>query len=622
MIKKGKKTKGVVKGAPSGFVVSLLVHAAAFLLAGMLVVFTVHQKEETKFVPPKPVDRPKMKLKKPKVKVKKTAKPKPTTRIVTKVKRASMPDIQLPEMSGMADGLVGDIGGFELLPDLQQMTVFGGGQTIGNDFVGTFYDFKRDRAGRPIPMSDVQFVDAMIKFNSSGWKPSSISRYYRSPNKRYATSFMMPPIRSSVAPTAFNEADTIGYAWMVHYKGKLVYPEDIKFRFWGMGDDILAVRVNGEIVLNACWEDNNRGTYLIGGKWVSNATKNRQFYMGNNLAWGGDWIELKAGEPVDMEVIVGEVPGGTFCSMLTVEVEDAEYENNRQSRGIFPMFKTAETTHDLADAILEHLVPGEADVFKGPIFRDYLVPENTNTAVVAEQEAEAPEPGAEEEPSKMRLWTLNNGKTVEAEYITKIGNDVVLRSAKGKQVKVPVAEVSAEDIDYIQISNPPKFSVDFLRSSKQVFIETTPYLNETPPRVLEWTFGAKLKQENSMAYDHELKVEYYAFGQQYLDADKYKLLDHQVAHFTPTAENKRAFRMEGKRAVQLMDYDLMDHRRGMRVAESLVLVTDVRGEIVAYNSTANWLYDNLETLQERQVGQFLDKSCERVYPTGPKPTRY
>ncbi len=119
-----EKNQKINKGAPSGFVISLMVHAAAFALAGLLVVFTVHQKEEKTFVPPRPVDRPKMKLKKPQVKVKKSAKPKSTTRIVTKVKRASIPDIQLPEMSGMGVGIVGDIGGFEMIPDLEEMTVF------------------------------------------------------------------------------------------------------------------------------------------------------------------------------------------------------------------------------------------------------------------------------------------------------------------------------------------------------------------------------------------------------------------------------------------------------------------------------------------------------------------
>ena len=100
-----KKPKSVAKGAPSGLVISLLVHAGAFMLAGMLVVFTVVNKQEKKFEPPKPVERPKMKLKKPKVKVKKNTKPRSTTRIVTKIQKADMPDIQLPELGGMGAGL-------------------------------------------------------------------------------------------------------------------------------------------------------------------------------------------------------------------------------------------------------------------------------------------------------------------------------------------------------------------------------------------------------------------------------------------------------------------------------------------------------------------------------------
>ena len=107
-----------------------------------------------------------MQLKKPKVKVKKTTKPKTTQRIVTKMKSASMPDIQLPELSGVADGLNAGLGGFDLMPDLNEMTLFGGGQTIGNDFVGTFYDFKRDRTGRPIPMDPTQFSEELRRFCS------------------------------------------------------------------------------------------------------------------------------------------------------------------------------------------------------------------------------------------------------------------------------------------------------------------------------------------------------------------------------------------------------------------------------------------------------------------------
>ena len=174
-----RKSQKIVKGMPSAVVLSIVIHAALFLLAGMLVVFTVVKKEEKKFVPPKAVERPKMKLRKPKVKVKKTSKPKPTTRIVTKMSRADMPDIQLPEMSGMGDSLAGGIGGFDMMPDLGETMLFGAGQTIGNDFVGTFYDFKHDHSGRPIPMSPEQYAAELTQFVRRGWKTSHLAKYYR-----------------------------------------------------------------------------------------------------------------------------------------------------------------------------------------------------------------------------------------------------------------------------------------------------------------------------------------------------------------------------------------------------------------------------------------------------------
>ena len=236
-----KKSIKITRGASSGWLLSLLIHVGLFFLAGLLVVFTVQQREEKKFVPPPPVERPKMQLKKPKVQVKKN-KPKPTQRIVTKVNPASMPEIQLPELVGVADGLAGGVGGFDLMPNLEEVTLFGGGQTIGNDFVGTFYDFKRDRSGRPIPTDPSEFVEELRRFVRGGWRTSQLARFYRSPKKLFATTFMIPPVKSSVAPAAFGEMETGGWCWMAHYKGKLVHHVDIRFRFCGMGDDVMVIR--------------------------------------------------------------------------------------------------------------------------------------------------------------------------------------------------------------------------------------------------------------------------------------------------------------------------------------------------------------------------------------------
>ena len=180
-------------------------------------------------------------------------------------------------------------------------------------------------------------------------------------------------VKSSVAPSAFDEPDTGGWCWAVHYKGKLVHHKDIKFRFWGQGDDVLVVAVDGKTVLNGCWpsSDSEWGIYSIGGSWKSSAKNDFRFFLGNNLARGGDWIELKAGIPKEMDVLIGEVPGGGFCSMLTVEVDGETYDLNRQGGPILPMFKTEEPTLDMIDEIYRVLVPDEASVTNGPVFRDY-----------------------------------------------------------------------------------------------------------------------------------------------------------------------------------------------------------------------------------------------------------
>lgn len=136
------KRSKVNKGAPSGFVISLAFHVTAFFVAGLFVVFTVASKAEPEFKAPPPVERPKMNIKKPKVKVQKNSQPKPSSRIVAKVKTRDMPEIQLPDLMGTGEGLLGGsgLGGeFLDLPDVGEMTLFGGGITSGADLEVTFY---------------------------------------------------------------------------------------------------------------------------------------------------------------------------------------------------------------------------------------------------------------------------------------------------------------------------------------------------------------------------------------------------------------------------------------------------------------------------------------------------
>ena len=616
-----QKSSKVTKGMPSAVVLSIVIHAALFLLAGMLVVFTVVKKEEKQFTPPKTVDRPKMKLKKPKVKVRKASKPKPTKRIVTKVQKANMPDLQLPEISGMSDGLVGGLGGFDMLPDFGEVSVFGGGQSIGNDFEGTLYDLKRDRQGRNTPMGEDQFREELRKYVLSGWNPSKLARYYRSPKKLYTTHFMLPPLPTPMAPDIYGVPEMKSYFFMMVYKGKLVSKEKITFRFWGNGDAYMMIRVDGKEVFLDAW--NGHLSYF--DWWQSTSADSLKYYLGNKRAAVGDWITLEAGKAVDMDLMFGEWRGGFLAAMLTVEVEGEEYERNNQGGPILPAFKTAEFSRDLIDEIEQYLPVEEVSLTNGPVFRDYDL---TSHTVVADTNIEAGEPSPSSATSpldgsdenKMRTWTLVGGRTFEAEFVSLVGDKVAFKKARGKLTKIPRGEMSKEDLTFIQLEEPPELDISFSKKSRQrVYPESLS--NQPRPTSYNYVFSAKIKQISTKRYDQELQVEVFVIGAE-IGGNKYILLDRHKHRFTPTKENQRFGQFEGENVV-LTDYligtnQIGRQHRGRKYSSFLVVVTDSRGKIIAHETPKKWLFENLENLRGVPVGRYFDKTCTRVGPTPPR----
>jgi hypothetical protein len=369
MKKRNLNGKKINKGGPSGFVISLIFHAVAFFVAGLFVVFTVLPKEEPEFKAPPPVERPKMKLKKPKVKIKKSSQPKPSSRIVAKVKTAKMPEIQIPDLVGTGEGLLGGIGtggDFMDIPDIGEMTVFGSGQTTGSDMKVRYYNMNLRRNGNTNPMDPAAFRVVMADFIQSGFKKSKLSKYYRSPRTLYATTIMIPLSVSTIAPASFQEDLNYSYCWAALFEGSLVSKTNITFRFWGAADDVLSVAVDGELVLAA----NYTGTSIV-TKWISPAPYSNQL-LGNVYRMGSEWITLEAGVPRDFIAIVGEAPGGQFGAQLLVEVEGADYPLNNLGSKIFPMFAMDYPSWELQDSILLTLTEGEANVTNvTTIFRDY-----------------------------------------------------------------------------------------------------------------------------------------------------------------------------------------------------------------------------------------------------------
>lgn len=324
-----------------------------------------------------------------------------------------------------------------------------------------------------------------------------------------------------------------------------------------------------------------------------------------------------------MEVIIGEPGGGFFSAMLTVQVEGVEYERNRQGGPILPMFKTTEPSRNLQDAIFRDLISDEAAVTNGPVFRDYVLKPQTNQLEKSEMTIVATETMVPE--SGMRIWNRSDGMQLKAEQVSVIGDTVVLKTAVGKQVKIPLARLSSDDRKYIELTNPPEFSVEFIKlnDNKLNRYEQSPSeirWGRDQPRVNDFTFGAKVKQKGAGSYNQELTVEYFAIAKERI-GDRYILLERRSSRFFPTNENGRMHRFMGK-PIEFVEYDVDGDVRGMKPSDNLVILTDERGRIIEHSASKSWLWQNIENLKRLPVGAYMDKTCTRVYPTSPKPFLY
>ncbi len=94
-------------------------------------------------------------------------------------------------------------------------------------------------------------------------------------------------------------------------------------------------------------------------------------------------------------------------------------------------------------------------------------------------------------------------------------------------------------------------------------------------------------------------------------------MDRGSSSFTPGKENQYAHQFHGD-PVELMSYDLLKQRSGIKYKGNLVVITDERGIIIQHRASSPWLFENLKDLRQIPVGAFMDKTCTRVHPTGPK----
>ncbi|MBA3960373.1 MAG: hypothetical protein H0X40_00530 [Chthoniobacterales bacterium] len=219
-------------------------------------------------------------------------------------------------------------------------TLFGSAKRSAGALIGILYDFKQNQKRQQTPMDRHIFEQVVAQFIDSGWDEGLLNQYYRVPRALYATELQINTIDADTAPRAFGVEKTVEpRTWLVHYKGQVAAPEDGTYRFLGDADDFVAVAVNDQTELVA----DIPGTRLK-VKWFAKETTELHGRFGGRYM-AGDWIDLKAGKPIDLDIITGESPGGQFRCLLLVEKKGVTY-----AHGEAPAFQLTLTKNSLPDA--------------------------------------------------------------------------------------------------------------------------------------------------------------------------------------------------------------------------------------------------------------------------------
>jgi hypothetical protein len=285
--------------------------------------------------------------------------PAPAKRITT----TAMSKVALPEMPAMPttdNSPMTKMAG--MTPGGLGMTMGGGGAGGGagggggvpffglrnaQGLAGTFIDFKQTPDRKPtgigkdpgkVPYHDLPYEAAVKQFVSSGFQKTAIERFFQGSSPIFAQQIFIPGILAADGPKAFNlEKEVQPSRWAVVYRGKVRAPESGTFRFVGWADDVIVVRFNRNIVLD--------GSFANVSSW-----KRRKIYHYDYPHKGfaydgfvvGDPVSVTKGQAYDIEILIGESPGGHFYAQLLMEKQGENYQKDRAGNPILPIFRVAD----------------------------------------------------------------------------------------------------------------------------------------------------------------------------------------------------------------------------------------------------------------------------------------
>ncbi len=218
---------------------------------------------------------------------------------------------------------------------------FGSSAPNAKGLRGTLVDFKKKPSGSPVKDYDVRnpthFIEAALRLQRADFSESSLRRHFQAPQKLVLNHLAIGYAQADTGPKNFGaENDIKPSGWFAHYRGTVKAARSGTYRLYGRGDDYLSVYIGGKAKLHGHWPD-CFDRYV--GTWKgSESAKPGPF--GNTLIIG-DWFTVKEGDTMEIDIAIGERPGGKVGFVLQIEEQGQTYRSDKQGRSILPLFQLA-----------------------------------------------------------------------------------------------------------------------------------------------------------------------------------------------------------------------------------------------------------------------------------------
>jgi hypothetical protein len=214
--------------------------------------------------------------------------------------------------------------------------VFGQSQQSEAAMIGVMYDLKQTPTRQPTIINADTYWNVLDEFLTKHWDEAVFNRYYRVSRPIFTTQIFISNMSADNAPKAFGAEKTVQPSlWVIHYKAQVSAPSAGTYRFWGEADDALAVAVNGQTELVAFLTDP-----VLKNGWKEKSPRGGP--GGERIPLDcGDWFTLGQDEIMDLDVIIGERPGGSFNAFLLVEKKGETYRMGTNGFPVYPIFQIA-----------------------------------------------------------------------------------------------------------------------------------------------------------------------------------------------------------------------------------------------------------------------------------------